>query len=168
MAYCGDSQNHWGPCHKVGQIWDHQGYLILIIALDSIYLNLYENVAHRSGKHIPRPMQVTCPPPRSERGPTFSEWFLMNPSIMVFICMPLSRRAIQLSPLTLTLATFSIPYLLCLGHTILGHLGMVTFPWRAQAPFFGTIPSFWFQYESVLNAFTNGKCLIKCTGLLQC
>ena len=38
------------------------------------------------------------------------EWFSMNPGVMVLICIPLSRRAIQLSPLTLTLAMFSILY----------------------------------------------------------
>ena len=38
-AYCGGSQDHGDPSHKVGQIWDYEGYLILIIALDSIYLN---------------------------------------------------------------------------------------------------------------------------------
>ena len=36
------------------QIQVHQGYLILIIALDSIHLNLYDDVAHRLGKHIPQ------------------------------------------------------------------------------------------------------------------
>ena len=35
------------------KIWDHQGYLILIIALDFIHLNPYDDVAHRSGKSIP-------------------------------------------------------------------------------------------------------------------
>ena len=38
---------------KFDQIWDHQGYLILIIALDSIHLNPYDNIAYRSGKCIP-------------------------------------------------------------------------------------------------------------------
>ena len=53
MAYCRDSQNDRDPCHEVGQIWDDQGYLILIIAPDSVYLNPYDDVAHRMGKHIP-------------------------------------------------------------------------------------------------------------------
>ena len=59
---------------------------------------------------FPRPTQATHLPTMSERGPTSREWFSMNPGIMVLICVPLSRRAMQLSPLTLTLATFSIPY----------------------------------------------------------
>ena len=34
----------------------------------------------------------------------------MNPGVMVLICAPLSRTPMQLSPLTLTLATFSVMY----------------------------------------------------------
>ena len=33
------------PSHEVGQIQDYEGYLILIIALDSIYLNPYDDVS---------------------------------------------------------------------------------------------------------------------------
>ena len=39
-----------------------------------------------------------------------SEWFSMYPGMMVLICVPLSRRSMQLSPVTLTLARFSILY----------------------------------------------------------
>ena len=54
MAYCGGPQDHGDPIHKAGQIQDYQGYLILIIALDSIYLNLYDDIAYRLGKCIPQ------------------------------------------------------------------------------------------------------------------
>ena len=37
---------------EVWQIWDCQSYLILIIALDSIHLNPYDNVAYQLGKCI--------------------------------------------------------------------------------------------------------------------
>ena len=47
VAYCGGSKDHGDPNHKVRQIWDYQGYLILIVALDSVYLNLYDDVANR-------------------------------------------------------------------------------------------------------------------------
>ena len=47
VAYSGGSQNHGDLNHNVGQIWDYEGYLILIIALDSIYLNPYDDVANR-------------------------------------------------------------------------------------------------------------------------
>ena len=46
-VYHGGSHNHWDPSCKVGQIQDHKGYLTLIIALDSIYLNLYDDIAIR-------------------------------------------------------------------------------------------------------------------------
>ena len=46
-AYCEGPQNHGDPSCKVGQIWDYEGYLILIITLDSIYLNPYDDIANR-------------------------------------------------------------------------------------------------------------------------
>ena len=51
-AYHGDSQDHGDLSHKVGQIQDYEGYLILIIALDSIYLNPYDDVANRTSKGV--------------------------------------------------------------------------------------------------------------------
>ena len=51
VAYHRNPQNDGDPCHKVWQVWDYQGYLILIIALDSIHLNPY-NIAYQSGKGI--------------------------------------------------------------------------------------------------------------------
>ena len=62
---------------------------------------------------FPMPTQVTYPPITSETGPTSREWLSTNLGVMVFISAPLSRRAMQFSPLTLTLATFfnSIPSL---------------------------------------------------------
>ena len=38
--------------HKVGQTWDYEGYLILIIALVSIYLNPYDDIANRSSEGV--------------------------------------------------------------------------------------------------------------------
>ena len=52
VVYCGGSQDHRDLNHKVGQIWDYEGYLILIIALDSIYLNLYYDVANRPSEGV--------------------------------------------------------------------------------------------------------------------
>ena len=45
MAYSGGSQNNGDPFHKLLFIWDYQGYLVFIIALDSIHLNLDNNIA---------------------------------------------------------------------------------------------------------------------------
>ena len=52
VAYCGHSQDHRGPSHKVGQIQDYEGYLILIIALDSISLNPYDDIANRLSEGV--------------------------------------------------------------------------------------------------------------------
>ena len=58
-----------------------------------------------------------------------------------------------------------MPY--ALGIPSWGTFSVVTFPGGAQAPFFGTIPSFWFNCESVWDAFTGGQSQIKCSRLLQ-
>ena len=54
VAYSGGSQDQGDPSSKVGQIQDYQGYLILIIALDFIYLNLDDNRAIRLSECVSR------------------------------------------------------------------------------------------------------------------
>ena len=66
-AYHGGSQEHEGPSLKVGQIQDYEGYLMLIIALDSIYLNPYNDIANRLSEGV---SQMTHLSMRSEIGPT--------------------------------------------------------------------------------------------------
>ena len=51
-AYCGGPQDHGDLSCEAGQIWDYEGYLILIIALDSIYLNLYDDISNRSSEGV--------------------------------------------------------------------------------------------------------------------
>ena len=51
-AYCGSSQDHGDPSHEVGQIQDYEGYLVFIIALDSIYLNPYDDVANSLSEDV--------------------------------------------------------------------------------------------------------------------
>ena len=45
MTYCRSPQNDRDSYHKILQVWDYQGYLVLTIALDSVNLNPYDNVA---------------------------------------------------------------------------------------------------------------------------
>ena len=52
VAYQGGPQDHGDLSCEVRQIWDYKGYLIPIIALDSIYLNPYEDVANRSSEGV--------------------------------------------------------------------------------------------------------------------
>ena len=52
VAYCGGSQDHRDLSNEVGQIWDYEGYLILIIALDSIYLDPYDDIANKLSEGI--------------------------------------------------------------------------------------------------------------------
>ena len=59
--------------------------------------------------HSPDLTQVTHLPTRSESGPTSRDWLSMKLGVIVFICAPLWRRVIQLSPITLTVAIFFPP-----------------------------------------------------------
>ena len=52
MAYHRGSQDHGDPSCEVWQIWDYKGYLILIIALGSIYSNPFDDVANRSSEGV--------------------------------------------------------------------------------------------------------------------
>ena len=52
VVYHRCSQDNGDPSCEVRQIQDYQGFLILIIALDSIYLNLYDDIANGSCKCI--------------------------------------------------------------------------------------------------------------------
>ena len=102
---------------------------------------------------------------------------------MVLICAPLSRRAMQLSPLTLTLATFLILYHLfkgvriqegslysafyALGVLSWGTFGMAIFPRGPQPPFLSTIPSFQFKGASAFIPASCGQLQMKWSGLSQ-
>ena len=57
VAYCGGSQDRGDQICEVGQIWDYEGYSILIIALDSIYLNPYDDIANRPSEGV----SLACP-----------------------------------------------------------------------------------------------------------
>ena len=50
LPIMGSSNDHWDSSCKIGQVWDNEGYLILIVALNSIYLNPYDDVAIRSSE----------------------------------------------------------------------------------------------------------------------
>ena len=51
-TYYRGSKDHRDPSHEVGQVWVNEGYLILIIALHSIYLNLYHDVTNGSREGV--------------------------------------------------------------------------------------------------------------------
>ena len=51
-AYCGGSKDHGDLSHEGGQVQDNKGYLILIVALDSIYLNPYDDIANGSNQDV--------------------------------------------------------------------------------------------------------------------
>ena len=51
-AYHWGSEDHGEPSYKGGQVQDNEGYLILIIALNSIYLNPYDDIAYGSNEGV--------------------------------------------------------------------------------------------------------------------
>ena len=58
-----------------------------------------------------------------------------------------------------------VPY--ALGSPSWDTFGLDTLTSGVWGPFYGTIPSFWFKWVAVLDAFTSGHLWIKCSGLLQ-
>ena len=183
MAYCGGFQDHRDPCHEVGQIPDYEGYLILIITLDSSYLNPYDDVASRSSEGVSQ----ACTDDLSTH--EVREW----PNIQGVICNETWHNGVDLGTTVqeghASVSIDSYPgYVLdpvpsikgvgiqeeslclmfyTLGVLSWGNFGAVTFVWGAQASFFGAIPSFKFKCNSVLDATTNGQLWIKWSRLQQ-
>ena len=171
MTYCGGSQDHGDLQCKVGQIWDYKGYLILIIALDSIDLNPYDYVANRSSEGVSQ----AC----ADDSSAHKVWERPNIQGVTFNkpwCNGVDLGAIvQESHASIPIDSHSgyilnsVPSVtgvgikggsLCLAFYALnvpswGTFSGVTFAWGAQAPFFGAIPSFQFKWESVLDATTS-------------
>ena len=182
-AYCGGSQDHGDLSCEVGQIWDYEGYLILSIALYSIYLNPYDDIANRSSEGVsqacvddssayevwerPDIQRVIFNEPWCngvDLGAIVQESHASLPtgSYFGYVLDPIpSVKGIGIQEGSLHLAFYALDV------PSWGTFGMATFPWGALAPFFGTIPSFWFKCESVLDAATSGQSWMKWSGLLQ-
>ena len=58
---------------KLDKSGDNEGYLILIIALGSIYLNSYNDIANWLSEDVSQACTDDSSPMRSERGPTSRE-----------------------------------------------------------------------------------------------
>ena len=108
VAYCGGSLDYRDPSCKFGQVQDNEGYLILITILDSIYLNPYDDIANGSSESVSQAYTDNTSTYEVWERPNIHRVSLMNCGMMLLTCVPFSKRAIQLSPLTL--AKFSIPY----------------------------------------------------------
>ena len=183
LAYCRDSQYHGFQSHKVGQIQDYEGYLILIIALNSIYFNPYDDVANRSNEGVSK----AC----TDELSTYEVWERPNIQRVIFnepwysgvdLC-----AIVQESHATVSVDSHSghvlNPVPLVKGvriqegslHSVFyawripswGTFGMVAFSWGAQAPFFGALPSLQFKGESALDPAPSGQLWMKWSGLLQ-
>ena len=94
---------------EVRYVQNYQGYLVFVITLNSIYLNLDNNIAQWSCIGITQPYTGDFSPRKFVIGPNCNEWSLTYLGMMVLICVPLSKRAIQLFPFILTLAMFLAP-----------------------------------------------------------
>ena len=168
--------------HEVGQIWNYEGCLILI-ALDSIDLNLYDDIANRSSEGVSQ----AC----TDDSPAYKVWERPNVQRVIFNkpwCSGVDLGTIvQESHASLPIDSYSghilDPILLVKGVGIqegslhlafyawgvpsLGTFGMVAFPWGAQAPFFAAIPSVWFKDKSGVDHATSGQSQMKWSGLPQ-
>ena len=171
------------PSCKVGQIWDYEGYLFLIVALDSIYFNPHDDTAIRSSEGVSQ----ACTDDLS----AYELWERPNTHIVVFnehwhtgvdlgaivqeshAPLPIdSYSGYILNPIPLVKGVriqegslHSVFY--ALSVLSWGTFSMVTFPWGAQAPFFSTVPSLQLKCESVLDPTTSRQLQIKWSGLLQ-
>ena len=182
-AYHRGFQDHGDPSHEVGQIQDYEGYLILIIALDSIYLDLYDDIVNRSSEGVSQ----AC----ADDSPAYKVWERPNIQRVIFnepwhngvdlgaivqeshVSLPIDFYSGHiLDPLptvkgpgiqegSLHLAFYS------LGVMSWGTFGMVTFPWGAQAHFFSAVPSLQFKGESSIHPINSGQLQVKWSGLLQ-
>ena len=183
VVYHGGSQDHGDPSCEVGQIWNYEGYLVLIMALDSIYLNPYDDIANRSSEAVSQ----ACIDDLS----TYKVWERPNIQRVIFdepwhngvdlgtvvqeshAYLPIdSYSGYVLDPVPLVkwvrIQEGSLHLVFyTLGVLSWGTFGMVAFPWGAKAPFFGAIPSLQFKWESVLDSTTSGQSGIKLSGLLQ-
>ena len=182
-AYCGSSQDHGDPSHKVGQIQDYEGYLILIIALDSIYLNPYDDIASRSSEGASQACADNSSTHKVWERPHI-QWVILNEpwhnGVDLDAIIQESHASLSIDPYPGYVLN-PVPLIkgigiqegsLCSGIYALGipswsTFGGVTFIWGAQAPFFGTISSFQFKCESVLDATTSGQSPINLYGLLK-
>ena len=177
MAYCGGSQDHGDLSYDVGQIWDYEGYLILIIALDSIYLNPYYDVSNRLSEGVSQ----ACTDDSSThniseipniQGVIFNELWHNGVDLGPIIqeshaSLPGdSYPGYDLNPIPFSQRSWdsgvdSVFGIYAFGVPSWGTFSGVTFPWGAQAPIFGAIPSFWFKCKSVLDATTSGQSWIE-------
>ena len=127
-------------------------------------------------------MQVTFAPRILVISPICNGWSLTYLGMMLLICAPLSKRAIQLSPLILTLATFNpmpmlkgvwiqvgslLGWLYTLGTSVCTFFSMVAVVGWVQASFFDAIPSLPFNCSLSLKDFMSRQLQIKCSGILQ-
>ena len=169
--------------HEVGPIWGYKGYLILIIAPDSFYMNQYDDVANRLSESVSQDCTDDSSAHRVWERPNIQVMIFHEPlhngvdlgaivqeshaplpidSHPGYILDPVPLvKGVRIQEGSLHLASFT------LGVSSWGTFGMVTFPWAAWAPFFGAIPSFWFKGKSVLDPNISGQLQIKWSGLLQ-
>ena len=183
VAYHGCSQDHGDLSHKVGKIWNYEGYLILIMALDSIYLNLYDDVANRSSEGVCQ----AC----ADDSSAYEVWERPNVQRVIFnepwhncvdLCVIVQESHVALpfdsysghilDPIPLVKGVRIQEGSLHLAFSTWGVLSwgtysVVTFPWGAWALFFGVIPSLQFEGEFALDPTTNGQLWMKWSGLPQ-
>ena len=182
-TYHGGSKDHWDPSHKIGQVWDHEGYQIFIVALDSICLNPYDDVAKGLSGGIfqtctdyssaykvwerPDIQRVSSDEPQHDGVDLCtivqdSHTFLPIVPYSGYILYPIPLgKGIGIQEGSLDLAFYTW------GFLPWDTLSVATFPWGVWAPFLSTNPSFWFKGEFASVPASCGQLQIKWSGLSQ-
>ena len=157
--------------------------MILIITLDSIYLKPNDDVAKRSSEGVSQACADDSfayeiwDRPNIQRV-MFNKLWCNSVDLCTIVqqsyaalpidlysghilnCVPSGKGVgIQEGSLHLVFYTWGILYW--------GTFGMVTFPWGAQTPFFGAVPSPLFKGKSALDPTTSGQLQMKWSGLPQ-
>ena len=156
VAYHGGSQDHRDLSCEVGEIQDYEGYPILIIALDSIYLNLYDNIVNMSSDGVSQACADDSSAYKVWEGPNIQRMMFKEPwhngvdlstivqeshgapitdsySGYILNAVP-SGKGVGIQEGSLCLAFYT------LGVLSWGTFSMVAFPWGAWAPFSSVIP----------------------------
>ena len=182
-AYCGGSQDHRYPSQEAAQIQDYEGYLILIIALDSIYLNPYDDVTNRSSEGLSQASADDSSVHEVWKRPHM-QGVILNKSWHNGVDMD---TIVQESHAYLSVDSYPgyvlnpIPFIkgariqegslvfciLSLGFSILGHLLWGHLCLRGSGFLLWHHLSVWFKCKSVLDAATSGQSQIKWSRILQ-
>ena len=154
---------------------DHKGYLILIIALDSIYLNLYDDIANRLSEGVSQPCADDSSAYKVRERPNVQAVIFNKPwDNGVDLCAIVQESHVAL-PIDSGYVLNPVPSVKGVGiqegslHLVFyawgvpswGTFIVVTFPWGALGPFLVPSPLSGLKGNPALNPATSGQLQMK-------